>query len=173
MMTQTTKRIGVITMVLFVVTAAVFGYTLHAIDQQGKVLLYKSQLVANQLVQEQTYATLDKLMRSSAGERAELTTYILTESETITFLSTIEKTATHEGVQLKTNNLHVTKGKSFDTLVASFTLSGTKSSVDQMVRVLETLPYASSLNSVALQTDKDGNTTGQVELAVTLQHHDQ
>ena len=173
MITRTTKQLGLITSFLFVVVISAAAVLVYSIIHQGQTLLQKSQLVADQLVQEQTYASLDRLMRSSATERQELGRYVLTEPETIAFLSTVEGVATAQTATLKTDSLKVDKGKTFNTLVVSLTITGQQTSVEQVLRILETLPYDSYLNTLILQTSDIGDTTAQVQLVVTLMQHDQ
>ncbi len=84
----------------------------------------------------------------------------------------VEQLALEQGVELTTNSLKVNKGEgSFDTLLISYSVSGTQQRVETLLQLFETLPYDANISTLSLQyTDEKGfpAAAGNITLTVSL-----
>lgn len=176
MITKKTKTYGVLSLLFFVVVITAVIFSWQYVILRGDELVHEVKVVADSDAQEQVNREVSLLGASTQDERMALTTYLLTEEETITFLGTIEQTALEQGVVLATESLKVTKGTDvFDTLVISFSVEGLKANVYNMLHLLETLPYHAYVTKTSFSnTTTNGvvSVKGPIELTISLLRHD-
>ncbi len=172
MITKKTKIILIVSIICFLVSVGGVYVLWITIKNQGEALAQKANALALFEAQNKSYRDLEQLVDNTQAERAQLHKYLLTEDQTIDFLSKIEKLADSLSIDLSTDALKVQDGEgSFDTLLISYRVEGMKTRVDTLIRMLETLPYQAGLSNVSFQYDfKDGVdiTTGTFTLAITL-----
>ncbi len=171
MITKHAKRMGIAAGTFFFLTLCLFVAASVYVYVQGTTLRTKAQLVADHAAQRQAQAQLNQALTDSADERAALGAYVLTEAEVIDFLAQVESDADRLGVTLATDSLKPTTGKSFDTLLVQFSITGDESSVHAMIQALETLPYPSAITRLSLTAGgaEGVETTGSVDVVVSLQ----
>jgi len=176
MITKKTKIVGGLSLILLVGAIAGVLLAWQYVHTKGEELVHETTVVANFNARDQRYTELAQLIDATRADRDILTSYLLSEKDTIEFLSSIERVAVEQGVDLVTNSLQVVPGTGlFDTLVISFALEGQKSHVYTMLRVLETLPYHGYVTKLSFhESEKNGATitTGTVELTVSLIQYD-
>ena len=146
------------------------------IQTRGETLESYVTAIGDQLAQEKKYTELQSLVDDTSAERNELGQYILTEDETISFLTTIEDVGRRQGVTFTTNSLNAegSPDDSFQKLVAQFTITGGTSQINQIIQILETMPYHSELTNLDWRLNQDGDVgTLIVAVAVSMKNHDQ
>lgn len=157
--------LGIAALYVVVAIASVWWVS-HSITKAGLTLQEYVQVIADELAQEQTYNELQKLVGDTEVERNQLADHVLTKSETISFLADIEELGKRRGVELVTNSLEEKQGAGdFDYLQINFSVAGDQQLVEEMITVLETLPYHSNLQSLQLT---NSNNDGTAQLGVTL-----
>lgn len=176
MITKKTKTYSFLSLLFFIVAFSAYILLWQQVRNEGEKLLERSKEIADFNAREQTYRDLKKLVDSTKTDRDELNTYFLTEEKTIDFLSTIEKIAGEQGVDLVTDSLKVEEGTDlFDTLVISYSVEGVPERVNAILLILETLPYHASVSNVFLQSlFEEGveRTRGSIELTINLLNYD-
>lgn len=143
----------------------------HATNVAGKTLAEYTQVIADKIAQDQTYSELKKLVSETEAEREQLATYVLSESNTITFLADIEAVSVKKGVDLTIDSLDVavTKGD-FDNLVIPMSITGDAQLVQHMIEVLEKIPYHSHLESLHFsRASNASDATLRVTLVVSIE----
>ena len=172
MITKKTKIIFVVSIICFLVSVGGVYMLWSTIKNQGEALAQKANELALFEAQNKSYRDLEQLVNDTQSQRTQLQEYLLTEDQTIDFLSKIENLADSLAIDLSTDALKVqdTEGP-FDTLLISYRIEGMKTRVDTLIQMLETLPYQAGLSNLSFQYDfKDGVsvTTGTFTLAITL-----
>jgi len=154
MLTKRAKSIGIIAIVTTVTSITIVAGGLFWVLQQGSALVDRAQVIADHESRKSTYQSLQDLLARTETERAALLDYTLTETDTIDFLATIESMARTHGVLLVTDTLNVADEKdstTYQTLHASFTITGEVDAVNTVLKVLEELPYMSRVDGVNIQ----------------------
>lgn len=161
------KRIAILAILFFVSGVSVAGLVLYMIKLDGAQLAAQIETVETNRVIESKYSDLQATLDQSTSERDQLNSYMLTEDETVRFLSEIEGIAEKMGLQLITDSLSVTPfpNQSFQKIDLKFRVSGLKNNVLLFLSALESLPYYSRIEALSL----DGSAgSGVWEASVTL-----
>ncbi len=139
--------------VLLVMTAAAASLVIYKQEQAGEEV--RSRMVDLKIWSDLTSAE-DSLVSPTdgeAGSRSRLRALVLlSESDTIAFLTTVENTAKSLGVGVTTLDLKEEKisDQYFNELVATFSLRGEGEAVERVLKLLELLPYRSHIGSLNL-----------------------
>ncbi len=114
---------------------------------------------------------LSRLVDESTEERATLSSYIIPDDEVIDFLSLLRRLGEEQGVELTTESLNVVTDKTqFEKLSVTVLVKGSYGGVVQMLKILETLPYQSSVVEVSLNMEGvSGQWMGKFRVQVTKQ----
>ncbi len=175
MLTNKTKNVAIFSLIFFLVSGGVLGFTVYKIISLGAELQKQSEIVARNNVLQKKYTELLSVLKQTERERETLTSYLLTEQKTVDFLTEIEQIAKTQGVELSTDSLSVSKpdGKKFDELVITFSIKGSEKRVKNMIQTLETLPYSGHVTQLSLiRTGSVPATTsgfsGNIELTLSL-----
>ncbi|MFT5849765.1 MAG: hypothetical protein ACI9H6_000581 [Patiriisocius sp.] len=170
MIIKKTKIIGLLTLVLFSTSCAGVVFAWEYIHREGENLGSEITAVSNYLAREATYEDVSRLVADTQVNREELISYILTEEKTINFLADVEQIALDQGIELTTDTLKVEEGTGlFDTLTVAFSVLGPEVYVLQMLQILETLPYYSSVVQMNLNKEMGLNGLSVIEGTVTLE----
>jgi hypothetical protein len=176
MITKKTKIFVASSILGFCIVLVGLFFILKYIYTQGEEVLHQAEEVANYAAREQSYRDLSQLVEETKGDRDTLLGHILTEDNTIEFLSTIEQIALEQGIELTTNTLKVIQGEGlFDTLAISFEVEGAKPRVYAVLQILETLPQHALVSKISLQTPVDAQAEtvrGTIELTASLLQYD-
>lgn len=155
MMSRSTIRNVIVSGVLFALAAALLGGVWWQVTEKGTLLYEQITTIKESNLRTQNYRQLEATINQSQAERAALQQFFLNETTTITFLSEVEAIARAGGVQITTDALvvepHPTEG--FETLRLQATLVGAEENVLNLLEVLESLPYHSTLRSLTLQKE--------------------
>ncbi len=170
MVTKRAQKLAIIALLTGVGSMVAFAGSLYYVYIQGVSLQTRAQAVADHATQEQTYAQLTALLESSAIERRELATYILTESDTIGFLAEIESLELQGGIDITANSLTPVDGKEYNVLLVDLSVEGSDAAVFEVVQILEQLPYMSYVDKITIARDPmvPDSVVATLQLAVTL-----
>jgi len=137
---------------------------------EGAELKTQSEIVLKNNVMQQKYADVFKSLALTEEERALLKGHILTESDTVKFLSEVESIARRNEVNLTTNSLTVSDKKegSFEILVIKFSVDGGEKNIHKVLQVLETLPYYSQVTELQLARRENAQLDTSLSGALTL-----
>lgn len=143
MTTKRTQSIFYTTVVFFVVAVSIIIVVFF--QMKGMADSYQEQqvLVQQNAMQEQAHNNLARVVEESQAERTQLREYILTESDTISFLTEIEQLAKTRGILLHTKELSEESidGSEFENLRISFDVEGSLAQLEGLIRLFESLPY--------------------------------
>lgn len=166
-MNPKTQIIFILSLVYLISAVAAFAYVDYKVDTLGKVLEDQVSVVANRFAQEKKYSELNELILQTKEERDVLEEFVLSESDTVTFLADIESIGAQQGVFLSTNSLQVIENKnSNDVLQIKFLIEGSEEQLLHMLDIFEALPYDNEIESISL--NKGEKTTLNVTLNITL-----
>ncbi len=174
MITHKTKIVVIGATLYLIMSAVLLAGVTYAVIVVGKKLEDRIIAIAEKDARVRAHTSLQKLMEETREDREELSTYILTEDQTSTFLTNIESLGSEVGVELTTGSLEVVKKEGlFNELLIQFKIEGDESSVMKMHLLFETLPYRSKIAALSLSRAEGGRTESTLQIAVTLLKHDQ
>jgi D-arabinose 1-dehydrogenase-like Zn-dependent alcohol dehydrogenase len=171
-----TKSLLLISILLcfIVVGAFVYGYyNLVSLERRYESQL---QLVANNTIQAQQAQELQRILRNSESDRAQLKQYFLDTREVASLLATVEKYMNNISVTGEVGS--ITPQPVNDLGVAQvqipYSVQGSRTNVQQLLRFLETLPYHSVVTEFSMQRrgDNESVVKAQITLAVSYIDHD-
>lgn len=170
MIGKNTKIFLIISVAYLAIALSALGWVLFKVDDLGRSMEAQVSVIADSLAQDKALTELEDLVGSSDSMRTSLEHYVLTEDDTIDFLTNIENIGTQQGVKLETSSLRVVESEGvFDTLVIKFFILGNEDRLFNMIKIFETLPYHSSLKDVQLHKSVKGESASlSVTLAVSL-----
>lgn len=123
---------------------------------------HKKQFVAEGIARAEAksrHESLSALMRTleeTQTDRQNLFTRILTEEDVIDLLALIESVGNEQGVELTTNSLTVAPiNDTFETLVVDLDVKGSYASVVHVLKLMEQLPYQSSVTNVQVVRESE------------------
>lgn len=145
------------------------------IDGYGNDLLAEMQLVANEQENVERNKELVAMVEDTHESRAVLGSFILhDEEDTIELLSLFDELAIAQQVSLTTRELTVRKQDgAFNQLDLDLSIAGVEEHVVRVIRMLETLPYQSSISSLTFSRKDDGTVSAGISLSVTIRAYDQ
>lgn len=171
MLHKNTKILVAISAIIFVVSVAACIAFFWIVSKQkaeyAGLLLERAQAQVHQEALQSLVRTLD----DTKQERSSLLSRVLKDDEVINFLALIETLGKEQGVTLTTNSLNVLPGNgTFETLVVNIGVEGSYEEVSYIIRLLEQLPYQSTVNNVKMSRDSEGEASlwkGSFEVKVT------
>lgn len=172
-MNKKTQIIAVVALIYVLIAAGILSLVLYRISSSGQALTQRVDTIADRNARTRVYKDLSSVVNNSAQERQELSSYILTEDQTSSFLTNIESIGSAQGVHITTNSLHVVQqDKAFvNQLVVQFSVNGKEAAVKKMLTIFETLPYHSEVSSFSFTRTDTGMVNSTVELTISLLKH--
>lgn len=173
MITQKTKRIALLSGLVFLAMAAVVATGVWFILQQATLLEAQVTTIATDQAQEVAFSRLQRLIAETEQDRAQLESYFLvSQSDSIDFLNYIDELAAAQRVELKTSNpTEVTKGTQ-TFLSVDYSMSGTLEQLENFIQLLELIPYVSQLQSLQLQQQNEVLWQATTEIDVILLNYE-
>ena len=155
-----------------ILSLCVLGGFQYLLIQHEKELIIQEKKVLDAKEQESRLASMERLVMETEAERAELAGLILKEEDVVDFLALIETLGKEQGVVFKTESLKPIEGKTtFDELELNLSVTGKEKNVLNMLRLLESLPYKSSVERVSFSRNggnvEDATWLGLFTLRVT------
>ncbi len=171
-MNNRTRIVLIVSLVYFIAVASVLGCVVYLIHQQGTRLDESQIAIAEHAAKEAAYNHVVQLLDSTTADRAALTTFFITEKETITFISELEIIAKRLGVTVETTELAVVgkTGTAPGSLAVGLRFSGSPEQVTTFVTILENIPYHSSIPDLIIsKSGAVANTvSGTIKLLITI-----
>ena len=172
-MTRKTLIIAILATTYLLVAVAGVAWMLYEVSGSGSALKERVAAIADKNAKVKAYTELSQLMEDTQGERTELQQYVLTESQTSRFLTDVEALGKKLGVDLATLSLEVDEKKdAFSSLLISFSVEGNEEQVKRMLKVLESLPYHSTVQSLSFSREQNGSVKSTIALSLTLLNYD-
>jgi hypothetical protein len=167
--TKTTFGIAIFYSLFFLCGLAVMAYI---ITIQGAELDAAKESIATRTAKNAAYEHVMQLLNTSAKDRETLTTYFISEKDTIGFISELEAAANTIGVALNTTALSIVPAVTKDGATTPAVLSiglhfkGGEQAVKRFIQLLENVPYHKSMPTFSVISDKTADvwevTTGIV-----------
>lgn len=161
--------IKIFALIYLLATSAALLWVVYEVTIAGSTLRERIDTIADTKAKEKVYKDLSTLVEKTKNDREMLTHFVLTEDETGTFLTDIERIGTTQGVTLTTNTLNVIEGVDApDQLLVQFGIDGKEAAVKKMLTIFETLPYHSQISTLNFESDEQGNTKSTLDVVITL-----
>jgi hypothetical protein len=168
-MTKKTITTLSISSAYFVVFGLVLLYALITVQSQKAEAVSLRTTLAEQTTKQAAARTVETTIANTEVVRNELASFFLSEKETITFIADIEALASVLGVGVETTALDITRPAGGNAVLKTgFAVTGSRIAVINFMQALETLPYHSTLPTLRVSNQGDGEWQGQVEVLVTL-----
>lgn len=173
-MSKTTLRNLIISLVTLCVTGGGAAFFFVQILNNSQLLEQQIIAVDTQSQQEASLLRLQRLAQTSESDREELTSYfLLRESDSIAFLSEMERLAPSVGLELETKSLRQVSEGEKDWIQTDFNVTGARQDIQNFVQILEIIPYVSRLVAVSIKDDGKGVWTADIIIQVQLLTYDQ
>lgn len=168
-MNNSSFKLLFVSIVLLAVTSSAAAFVIYKQEQVGAEI--RSLMIDLKIWSDLTSAE-DSLVSETvdeAGSRSRLRALVLlSESDTIAFLTTVENIAKAMGVDVSTLELKEEKisDPHFNELSATFSLNGEGEAVERVLKLFELLPYRSYIERLSLNRGL-GTTDATVVLRVS------
>lgn len=168
----------IVAFVCFILTAAVFSYTVYDVNQQGIRFQESKRLIAEYTAKEASFNTVQGLLASTKSDREQIKSLFIEEKDTITFISEIEKNAKIVGVSLITNELSIVPS-TVDTsgvanpalLLVGFDFEGNQKNAWEFITLLENIPYHKKITQLSFVKADSNVWKANIKMQLTL-HYD-
>jgi hypothetical protein len=164
----------VLALAVLIALGSLFWYVQSALAALSAELAQQVELVQEQTNRAQLIQTITAELDATAEKRQQLERFVVqNENDTITLLALLDTLADERAIALDVEDIVITSTETedFDHLELALAATGADAAVQQLVALLETLPYQSQVQSLAL--DRSGAATNQstidVVLTVTMQ----
>ena len=173
MRTHTTKTLALMFLATVVVSAAA-GYLLWLVVGLQERLLAQIAQIQETEAQATAYLQLRRISEQTTDERAQLAQYYLpSQNDSIELLALLEEQwGPQLGVIVEPTNLDreesdVTDGQAWMALTVR--LEGSRTGVRDMIRILENIPYQSTVRAISLSQLDESVVSASVEMRIMLQ----
>jgi len=170
-MSTKTKKILTTSIITATVTVSILGLFFNEIRSRGTQLEQQISILTENNSKESTSVRVKRLVQETEQQRLKLTNnFFANESQSISFLSEIEQLARNLGLSLKTEALDkvIDPVSSAETVKIVFAFNGQKSTVLRFAEILEVVPYHSSVDSLALRKQSNGNWEGRATISIVI-----
>lgn len=159
---------------LFTLSLAVPAYIYLQIHKAEAYVDQVQGALSDETRQERIDALTKQALLNTKEERAQLDELALHGDDVAGFIGSIEKEGRIAGVKFEIGNVTVTpKNDLFDTLTLSLQSAGTFSDVTLFLNLVETLPFASSVESVVIEKGSEKNALWTLNLTLSAPIHKQ
>jgi hypothetical protein len=173
-MTKRTKQLFVISTVSLVLSSAVAGVFFLKVEGGRQKLEEQTRVLTENNAKEFSYIKLKKLVTETEEDRAQLDRmFFANEGESIAFLGEAEAIAKNLNLSLKTEALDKVDQKDKGTAVrVVFSFEGSKQSVLRFSKLMELVPYQSTIESLELRQLGGESWRGRLSMLITIQSYD-
>lgn len=171
-MSNKTKKIFILSLVVVIVTTASLAFFLYNINSRGMLLEEQLAILAENDTKESAYLKLRRLAQDTEEERALLaSSFFGSEGDSIVFLGEIETMANALGLTLETESLDkvINEETKEEHIKMSFIYQGQKNTVFMFSKLLEVVPYHSTVESLQLREAGAGNWEGRLTILLSIQ----
>lgn len=173
-MSKVTLRNFIITLVILLLSLGGAVFFFFQILNNSQLLEQQIAAVADQSTQEAALLRLQRIAQTTKTDREELSSYfLLRQSDSIAFLSEIERLAPKVGLSLETKSLDQVSVGGREWIQVNFTVGGSLQDVQNFVQILEIIPYVSKLTSVSMNNTNSNQWEADIVIQVQLLTYDQ
>jgi len=171
-MCKKTKQTFIISIITAILSLGACLFLLFQIQAQGLSLENNVNVLNENTDKEIAYTNINKKIKETEKERQDIVDIFLhDEDEGLDFVNEIEILAPSLGLSLETKGLGSLENEEggVEAVIISFVYSGKKSSVIAFSKLMETIPYHSSVESLSLKKLNTDDFEGQITMFVTIQ----
>lgn len=171
-MSKNTKNTFVISLISAILSLGFCLYFIFEIKSQGSRLAEQVAIIAEYNSKELSYLNIKKIMTETENEREQISSkFFKNDNDSISFLSDIEILAPKMGLVLKTESLDAVTDatKKLNFVKITFLYSGQKNAVMDFSKMMENIPYNSSVESLSLKEISDGSWEGKTTILILIQ----
>jgi|AntRauTorckE6833_2_1112554.scaffolds.fasta_scaffold01975_7 hypothetical protein len=163
-----TKGLFGFALLAFVLVASGFFYGYVELAALKRQYTAQLQLVANNAIQSQQADVLQRTLEQSTDDRKKLKSYFLNVREVADLLADTERYMEQILVAGEVGGIVTQPANDAGIAAVSipYTVTGTRTSVLQLLEFLETLPYHSAVTKFSMRGNKNST---QVDATITLQ----
>lgn len=166
-----TKKIFIVAFITAIIFMAGLGFFIKLIRDQSLLLKEQVAISNENSTKEASYFNLQRLAQETEADRSLLASaFFKTESDSITFLGEVEKTASTLGLSFKTEALDrvIDQENQKEYIKMVFIYEGKKEVVFGFSKLMEVTPYHSVVDSLALRKLAENNWEGKMTILVML-----
>ena len=170
-MSKNTKNTFVISLISVLLSLGFCLFFIFEIKSQGVRLEEQVAVIAEYNSKELSYLNIKKIMNETENEREQISSkFFKNDNDSISFLSDIEILAPKMGLVLKTEALDAVTdaGKKLNFVKITFLYSGQRNAVMDFSKMMENIPYQSSIESLSLKEISDGNWEGKTTILILI-----
>ncbi len=169
-MTKHTKQLFIISIVSLTLTSVAAGVFFLKVENGRQKLEEQTRVLTENNAKEYSYIKLKKLVTETAEDRQQLTKmFFANEGESIAFLGEAEAIAKNLNLKLKTEALDKIDLKEKGQAVKMvFSYEGGEASVLRFSKLMELVPYQSSIESLELRKIGGDTWRGRLSIVVAI-----
>lgn len=153
----------------FLLAAAVPAYLMTRTAKAVQYIADVEGQIGNARSREQSMRSLRQLITDTEQERTTLSQYSVGSDGAASLIELLERDARGLGISFAIGGVSVDpKEGPFDTLKVSMQASGSFSAVMRLLALIETIPYASTVEAITLQREENGQWGGTFSIGVLM-----
>lgn len=169
-MTSHTKKFAFLAAAVLAGAIAVAIFMVFEVRSQGEKLNQQLAVLSEEESKQLAFQLVERLVLESESERAIIyDSFFKSESDTIDLLNQLDDLALRSGLKIENNLEAVVDESQQQKIKLSTSFSGPKDKVINFYKILETLPYHSSLENLSLKETGAGSWQGSVTILITVQ----
>ena len=171
-MSKNTKNTFIISLISAIVSVGFCLFFIIQIKAQGLHLEEQVAILAEYNSKELSFLNVKKLITETETERKQISEkFFKNDDDTIYFLNDIETLAPKMGLVLKTESLEpvIIAEKNLKSIKITFSDTGQRKAVLDFSKMMENIPYQSSIESLSLKEVSDGNWEGKTTISILIQ----
>lgn len=175
MIISKTTQYAFLSLAFLLVSMAIAGFTFFYVSMEGAKLEEQMEVVGKNRLMQDRYNNLLKILEDTKTEHEQLGGHLLTEGNTINFLSEIESLARDMGLRFTTDSLDVEAlpNPQFEAINLKLRADGDRETLVSFLNILESLPYFSRINELGLEAAGGEDLwSAKITLMVGMQAHD-
>ena len=162
----------VIFTLIFIAVGLFAGLLWNEIEMKSNRIDAITQQIADETVKQSHFEALKGVMANTAAERARLDSLILPDDQFVPFVESVEKIGKTAGVVM-TDSLNTADNPNTqiqsEFLVVQIGMTGSWSAITRAVSLIESLPYAISVDHLILNKDLSNAHSSVWQAAMTIQ----
>jgi Tfp pilus assembly protein PilO len=174
-MSGSTKTTLIFSVLLFVAAIATFIFMVYQLQNQGTTLNQQREAVAAELAQRDSFIRLTRLSEGTVEEREQLQQlFLISDLDRINFLNLLDSIALERGISLEPyRGDEEDSGDGTGWIIVNITFSGSRDTVENYFKVLETLPYVLQIDDYSLQNTSGSEWSASLTLRVKTLEYDE
>ncbi len=171
MITSRAKKVAIIASIYCLGAVVVLAGSVYYTEQNKNKFADVRNRNAEVRAMQQLSTSIEQTLRLSESDRQELSSFFISERDTIHLITQVEALAKTMQVSVETTQLAVVpkKDKTPSRLEIGFIIEGNYSNVAKMLSAIETLPYHKQIPQIAVTKSSEETWVGTIVLHVTLQ----